>query len=230
MSKRKNNTERIDTLENEKDTNKIKTNKKAFEEDDSEVPKNVKNTLKRLILSIKDEYKRLAIVIVSVIFYTALTIAAPVYSAKIIDLLWNAIQNSMANGTTFSITWEQGGFEICILLLIYIVTAIFYILQKFMMTSFSERLSFKLRNEISNKINLLPLSYFDNHKPGEILSKATNDLDKMSEAIQTGLLTLFTSVGFTVTCTSCTLTFNFFIFSTIASYHIDDSTNCLNAG
>ena len=115
MSKRKNNTERIDTLENEKDTNKIKTNKKAFEEDDSEVPKNVKNTLKRLILSIKDEYKRLAIVIVSVIFYTALTIAAPVYSAKIIDLLWNAIQNSMANGTTFSITWEQGGFEICIL-------------------------------------------------------------------------------------------------------------------
>ena len=64
-----------------------------------------------------------------------------------------------------------------------------------MMTSFSERLSFKLRNEISNKINLLPLSYFDNHKPGEILSKATNDLDKMSEAIQTGLLTLFTSVG-----------------------------------
>lgn len=195
MSKRKNNTERIDTLENEKDTNKIKTNKKAFEEDDSEVPKNVKNTLKRLILSIKDEYKRLAIVIVSVIFYTALTIAAPVYSAKIIDLLWNAIQNSMANGTTFSITWEQGGFEICILLLIYIVTAIFYILQKFMMTSFSERLSFKLRNEISNKINLLPLSYFDNHKPGEILSKATNDLDKMSEAIQTGLLTLFTSVG-----------------------------------
>lgn len=195
MSKRKNNTERIDTLENEKDTNKIKTNKKAFEEDDSEVPKNVKNTLKRLILSIKDEYKRLAIVIVSVIFYTALTIAAPVYSAKIIDLLWNAIQNSMANGTTFSITWEQGGFEICILLLIYIVTAIFYILQKFMMTSFSERLSFKLRNEISNKINLLPLSYFDNHKHGEILSKATNDLDKMSEAIQTGLLTLFTSVG-----------------------------------
>ena len=195
MSNRKNKTERIDTLENEKDSNKVKTKKKAFEKDESEVPKNIKNTLKRLILSIKDEYKRLAIVIVSVIFYTGLTIAAPVYSAKIIDLLWNAIQNSMANGTTFSITWEQGGFEICILLLIYIVTAIFYILQKFMMTSFSERLSFKLRNEISNKINLLPLSYFDNHKHGEILSKATNDLDKMSEAIQTGLLTLFTSVG-----------------------------------
>ena len=168
---------------------------KFNQDEELEMPKNAKNTLKRLILSIRDEYKRLAIVLVSVIFYTVLTIVAPLYSAKIIDLLWNAIQNSMANGTTFSITWEQGGLEICILLAIYVATGLLYLLQKFMMTSFSERLSFKLRQEISNKINLLPLSYYDNHKPGEILSKATNDLDKMSEAIQTGLLTLFTSVG-----------------------------------
>ncbi len=168
---------------------------KFNQDEELEMPKNAKNTLKRLILSIRDEYKRLAIVLVSVIFYTVLTIVAPLYSAKIIDLLWNAIQSAMANGTTFSITWEQGGLEICILLAIYVATGLLYLLQKFMMTSFSERLSFKLRQEISNKINLLPLSYYDNHKPGEILSKATNDLDKMSEAIQTGLLTLFTSIG-----------------------------------
>ena len=165
------------------------------QDEELEMPKNAKNTLKRLILSIRDEYKRLAIVLVSVIFYTVLTIVAPLYSAKIIDLLWNAIQSAMANGTTFSITWEQGGLEICILLAIYVAAGLLYLLQKFMMTSFSERLSFKLRQEISNKINLLPLSYYDNHKPGEILSKVTNDLDKMSEAIQTGLLTLFTSIG-----------------------------------
>lgn len=102
---------------------------------------------------------------------------------------------SNANGMTFSITWEQGGMDICILLAIYAITTILYILQKFMMTSFSERLSLKLRKQISSKLNVLPLSYFDRHKPGEILSKATNDLDKMSEAIQTGLLTLFTSIG-----------------------------------
>ena len=157
--------------------------------------KNTKNTLKRLLSSIKDEYRRLLIVIISIIFYTVLSIIAPLYSAKIIDLLWNSIQASIANGTTFSITWEQGGFDICILLVIYAITTGLYILQKFMMTSFSERLSLKLRKQIGNKLNVLPLSYFDRHKPGEILSKATNDLDKMSEAIQTGLLTLFTSIG-----------------------------------
>ena len=159
------------------------------------MPKNTKNTLKRLILSIKDEYRRLIIVFVSILFYTALTIVAPLYSAEIIDLLWSSIQTSIQNGTTFSITWEQGGMDIFILLVIYLVTTFLYVLQKFMMTSFSERLSLKLRNQISNKLNVLPLSYFDKHKPGEILSKATNDLDKMSEAIQVGLLTLFTSIG-----------------------------------
>ena len=178
------------------------------QDEELEMPKNAKNTLKRLILSIRDEYKRLAIVLVSVIFYTVLTIVAPLYSAKIIDLLWNAIQSAMANGTTFSITWEQGGLEICILLAIYVATGLLYLLQKFMMTSFSERLSFKLRQEISNKINLLPLSYYDNHKPGEILSKATNDLDKMSEAIQTGLLTLFTSIGTVIGSVVMMLYFN----------------------
>ena len=132
---------------------------------------------------------------ISIVFYTILTIVAPLYSAKIIDTLWNAIQAAMQNGMTFSITWEQGGMDICILLAIYAITTILYILQKFMMTSFSERLSLKLRKQISSKLNVLPLSYFDRHKPGEILSKATNDLDKMSEAIQTGLLTLFTSIG-----------------------------------
>ena len=165
------------------------------ETEELELPQNAKKTLKRLVLSIKDEYKRLLIVMVSIVFYTILTIVAPLYSAKIIDLLWNAIKETMENGKIFSITWEQGGRKIYILFIIYIVTAILYILQKFMMTSFSERLSLKFRKQISNKLNVLPLSYFDKHKPGEILSKATNDLDKMSEAIQTGLLTLFTSIG-----------------------------------
>ena len=122
------------------------------------MPKNTKNTLKRLILSIKDEYRRLIIVFISILFYTVLTIVAPLYSAKIIDLLWSSIQTSIQNGTTFSITWEQGGMDIFILLVIYLVTTFLYVLQKFMMTSFSERLSLKLRNQISNKLNVLPLS------------------------------------------------------------------------
>src|SRR5699024_6859450 len=56
----------------------------------------------------------------------------------------------------------------------------------------------RLREQIGQKLNRLPLSYFDRHQPGEIISRATNDLDKISEALQTGLLKLFTSVGLVV--------------------------------
>ena len=189
MFKKKKQSKKIDYMQED---NKIVKENNDSREEELEKPKNAKKTLKRLVLSIKEEYKRLLIVIISIIFYTVLTIIAPLYSAKIIDTLWNAIQAAIQNGTTFSITWEQGGIDIFILLAIYAVTTILYILQKFMMTSFSERLSLKLRKQISSKLNVLPLSYFDRHKPGEILSKATNDLDKMSEA---GLLTLFTSIG-----------------------------------
>ncbi len=152
-------------------------------------------TIKRLLKSVRQEYPRLIIVFISIIFYTVLSLVAPVYSANIVDMLWNHIQDAINEGVKFSITWQTGGREILILLIIYIATAGLYTLQKFLMTSFSEKLSLSLREKISHKINKLPLSYFDNHKKGEILSRATNDLDKMSEALQTGLLTLFTSIG-----------------------------------
>ena len=95
-------------------------------------------------------------------------------------------------------TWESGGKEICILLIIYGVTSLFYGLQNFLMASFAERLSLKLRTDISQKLDRLPLSYFDGHQPGEIMSRAVNDLDKNAEALQTGLLKLFSAVGLVV--------------------------------
>ena len=63
------------------------------------------------------------------------------------------------------------------------------------MVSFAETLNLHLRTELSEKLNRLPLSYFDRTKTGATLSHFTNDLDKMSEALQTGVLKLFTSVG-----------------------------------
>jgi ATP-binding cassette subfamily B multidrug efflux pump len=158
-------------------------------------PDDAKKTMKRLWKSVSDQHKRLGIVLVSVVFYTFLSSVAPLYSAYIVDLLWGKIKDAFAGGMAFSITWADGGRDIFFLLLIYLATGFFYILQSFLMASFAENLSFRLRNEISSKLNRLPLFFFDRNKPGVILSRMTNDLDKMSEAFQTGILKLFTSVG-----------------------------------
>ena len=168
----------------------------VYEDDmDFSVPSNAWKTVVRLWHSMGRQRIRLVIVAVSVVFYTILSVAAPVYSAGIVDLLWKKIQEAWQGGTAFSVTWESGGRQIAILLAIYTVTGILYTFQSFLMASFAERLSLQLRTKISKKLNRLPLSYFDGYRTGEILSRATNDLDKMSEVLQTGLLKLFTAVG-----------------------------------
>lgn len=161
-------------------------------------PNHMRRTLRRLWVSVNDQHKRLIVVLVSVVFYTLLSVAAPFYSAHIVDLLWNSIKEAMAGGEAFRVTWHHGGRDIFILLLIYLATAFFYTLQSFLMASFAENLSLRLRTEISIKLNRLPLSYFDRNQTGAILSRTTNDLDKMAEALQTGLLKLFTAAGMVV--------------------------------
>ena len=162
---------------------------------DLSAPDNVRGTLKRLWTSVSDQHRRLAVVLISVIFYTVLSIAAPLYSAYIVDLLWAKIQAAFQDGTAFSISWDSGGKDLLFLLLLYLAAGAFYLLQSFLMASFAENLSLRLRNEISQKLSRLPLSFFDQNKPGAVLSRITNDLDKMSEAFQTGVLKLFTAAG-----------------------------------
>lgn len=174
------------------DENRIEEFDEGF---DVSAPDDAGKTLKRLWSSVSDQHRRLLIVLVSVIFYTFLSIAAPLYSADIVDLLWEKIKASLAEGATFSITWNDGGREIFGLLIIYLATGLFYLIQSFLMASFAEKLSLRLRSEIGEKLSRMPLAFFDKNKPGAVLSRITNDLDKMAEAFQTGVLKLFTSVG-----------------------------------
>ncbi|HJA13192.1 MAG TPA: ABC transporter ATP-binding protein/permease [Candidatus Mediterraneibacter merdipullorum] len=165
---------------------------------DFEVPEHAGRTVLRLWQTMGRQRLRLVIVAVSVVFYTLLSVAAPVYSAKIVDLLFGEVQAAVSGERVFRVTWEHGGREILFLLFIYTVTGILYTFQSFLMAGFAERLSLELRTRISRKLNRLPLSFYDGHRPGEVLSRATNDLDKMSEVLQTGLLKLFTAAGMVV--------------------------------
>lgn len=177
--------------------NKTESLAQGFAEEglELEVPNHALKTLKRMWDSAGDQHLRLYLVIASVVLYTLFSILSPLYSAHLVDLIWNGVKAAAARGTQFHFTWENGGRELAVMFSIYFVTWVFYTAQNFLMAGFAERLNLNLREQISRKLNRLPLSYFDRHQPGEILSRATNDLDKMSEALQTGLLKLFTSVG-----------------------------------
>lgn len=165
-------------------------------------------TVRRLWSEAAGDHWRFYIVFASVVFYAIFNTAAPAYSARVIDELWGHMKVAFANNTTFSITWENCGRTIFIYFMIWTAAASFYALQSFLMSSVAERLNLRLRNRIAQKLNRLPLAYFDAHRPGEVVSRATNDLDKMSESMQRGLLQLLVSIGTVVGAVSVMFVFS----------------------
>ena len=178
------------------------------DEDEDETPRDTWATVRRLWSEAAGDHWRFYIVFASIVFYVIFNTAAPAYSARVIDELWGHIQVAFANNATFSITWENCGRTIFIYFMIWTAAASFYALQSFLMSSVAERLNLRLRNRIAQKLNRLPLAYFDAHRPGEVVSRATNDLDKMSESMQRGLLQLLVSIGTVVGAVSVMFVFS----------------------
>ena len=161
------------------------------EEDD--VPANGLATARRLWDSAGRERWRLVVAAVSAVFYVTASLAAPAYSAGLVDLLWSNIQAAEAAGETYVVTLGNGGAQILTFLGIWTLAWVFYTIQSLVMASFAERLNLGLRARIAEKVGRLPLSYYDAHQPGDTISRATNDLDKVSEVLQRGLLQIIIS-------------------------------------
>ncbi len=164
---------------------------------DLDTPINTFGTFIRLVKNLKQQRIKLIIVLVSLAIYTACYIYAPFYSATVVDSLWESIQLSLSQGLPLTITWDGCGRELMTMTMLYAGISTFYYLQTWLIADVAETLNLSLRRQISAKLNKLPLSFFDGSQPGELLSRATSDLDKISEVLQTGLLRLISSV-FTV--------------------------------
>ena len=153
------------------------------------------NTVIRLFSHLHSQRIRLTVVAVSIIIYVGLSIWNPMYSAIVIDHLWQSVQASWKSGTAFAITWDNMGRELVQLTVQYFFTWIFYYLQSYLMANVAENLVLDLRKQVAAKLNRLPLRFFDQNMAGEILSRVTSDLDKITEALQTGLLKLIVAIG-----------------------------------
>lgn len=162
---------------------------------DREAPENAGKTAKRLFGQLKNQAGRLTVIGICIVFYLILSVFTPYYSAGIIDELLSTIRTCVETGAEFTLSGNSLGKGMAALCVMYGLTGIFYFLQSYLMASVAERLILTLRRQIAAKLNRLPLRFFDGNKPGEILSRVTSDLDKVSETLQTGLLKLITSIG-----------------------------------
>lgn len=159
-----------------------------------EVPADALGTAWRLWEAAAGMRWRLVVAALSAVGNVVFSLAAPAYSAYLLDLLWGRIQAMFERGEGFVVTMETGGREIVIYLVIWTIAWVFYTVQAMVMSSFAERLNLSLRNRIAVKLERLPLRYYDARQPGDTISRATNDLDKVSEVLQRGVLQLIIAV------------------------------------
>ena len=155
--------------------------------------KDFKGTTKKLIKNYLSKYKfGMFIVILFAIGSTIFTIIGP-------KILGNAT-TEIFNGLVSKITGENGiNFSkilniIITLLILYLVSALFSFIQGFTMTRVSQKLTYKLRNDLAVKINKLPMSYFDKKTNGEVLSIVTNDVDTLSSNLNQSITQIITAI------------------------------------
>lgn len=163
-----------------------------------EKPKDLKKTLKQLGTLLKPYWVKITVVMFFAIASTAFAIASP----KILGNATNIIvEDFVAMIKTPPTAPVQPVFHfdairdiIVFLLVLYIISAIFNYIQGWVMTDVTQKITYDLRKDISEKINRLPLKYFDKRTHGEILSRVTNDVETVSQTLNQSLTQIVTSV------------------------------------
>ena len=157
-----------------------------------EKAKDFKGTLKKLLYYMSD-YK------IGLIIVTLFAVASTIFSIIGPKILGNTI-TELSEGFMKKIS-GFGGIDfdkitkmLLGLLILYIISAIFTYIQGFIMAGISQKTTYKLRKEISEKVNRLPMSYFDKKTNGETLSLVTNDVDTLSQSLDQSATQLITSL------------------------------------
>lgn len=157
-----------------------------------EKAKDFKGTLKKLLKYMSDYKISLIIVVIFASLSTVFSIIGPKILGNTITELANGFIAKVSN--TGAINFQKITTMLLSLLILYLISAIFTYIQGFIMTGISQKTTYKLRKEISEKVNRLPISYFDKKTNGETLSLVTNDVDTLSQNMDQSATQLITSI------------------------------------
>ena len=151
-----------------------------------EKPKNVKSSMLELLRHLKPWYKPIVISLIFSLVGTLLTIIAP---DKLADLT-----NNISDGLQTGIDMDLIIKSILIILAIYISANLVTCAASYIMITVMQKLAWSMRTSISQKINKLPLKFFDKVTVGDVLSRITNDVDTISSALNSSITTLVQAV------------------------------------
>ncbi len=158
-----------------------------------EKPRDLKGTMVKLIRYLSSYKVTIAIVMVFAIASTIASIVGPKLSGKATTTLFEGVMSQIA-GTGSGIDFTYIGRIIVLTLTLYLLSAMFSYIQGWIMSDVSMNITYRFRKDIAEKINRMPLRYFDGTNHGEVLSRITNDVDTVSQTLNQSLTQIITSV------------------------------------
>ena len=159
-----------------------------------EKAKDFKGTMKKLGVYLKPYSLSIAIVILFAIGSAAFSIVGPKILGKATTKIFEGLVQKITGVPDASIDFRYIGNIAMILVALYLVSSLFGIIQSFIMSGVAQKVSYNLRKQISEKMDTLPLNYFDTRTNGEVLSRITNDVDTVNQTLNQSLSQIITSV------------------------------------
>ena len=158
-----------------------------------EKPKNLKKSVKQLAKYMATYKIGIFIVMICAACSTVFTVAGPKILGKATTALSEGLMNKIRG--TGSIDFQKIGTILLFVLTLYLCSALFSFIQGWIMTGITQKVCYRLRKEISEKINRMPMKYFESRTYGEVLSRITNDVDTLGQGLNQSITTIITSVA-----------------------------------
>ena len=158
-----------------------------------EKAKDFKKTMKTLIKYLKPYRLSIVLVVIFAIGSAAFSIVGPKILANATTEIFEGLVRKVTTANAQGIDFTRIGQIILFLLGLYIISLIFSLVQGLVMSGVAQKVSYNMRKQISEKINRMPLKYFDSRTHGEVLSRVTNDVDTVSQTLNQSLSQILTS-------------------------------------
>ena len=159
----------------------------------TEKAKDFKGTMKKLMGYLTQYKIGLLLVVIFAIGSTIFNIAGPKILGKATTELFHGLISKVSGES--GIDFDKIAKILIGLMCLYVCSALFSFIQGYIMTGVSQKLTYRMRKEISEKIDRLPMGYFDKMTHGEILSRITNDVDTLSQSLNQSATQVITSVA-----------------------------------
>lgn len=157
-----------------------------------EKAKDFKGTMKKLLKYIGRYKIAIAFVMIFAVGSTVFNIVGPKILGKATTEIFTGLVGKVSGGK--GIDFGKIGVILLTLMGLYVISALFSLVQGFIMTGVTQKLTYRMRKEISEKINRMPMNYFDTRTHGEVLSRITNDVDTLSQSLNQSVTQMITSV------------------------------------